>query len=137
MEKFSYADEFNRVADVARLGDADDVRISYSVFVGIPNTDGNNPKEFLGGEFVESPSFTTWQDAQNAKEFVECVLLVVDEHEKKNNAVSEVTGGEIYRCVEDSVNSLLKYRNHKDFSSMLIAELTCNLNDILTKNNSR
>ena len=50
------------------------------------NTDGNNPKEFLGGEFVESPSFTTWQDAQNAKTFAECVLLVVDEHVQKNKA---------------------------------------------------
>lgn len=37
MKKFSFADEFKRVADVARLGDADDVRICYSVFVGSPD----------------------------------------------------------------------------------------------------
>lgn len=83
MKKFSYQKEFNRHADVVRFGNADDVKINYGVFVGDPNTDGNNPKEFLGGEFVESPSFTTWQDAQNAKEFAECILLVVDQHAKK------------------------------------------------------
>ena len=135
MKRFDYQTEFNRHANIVRFGNADDVKINYGVFVGDPN--GDNDKNFLGEEFIDSPSFTTWQDAQNAKDFAECVLLVVDEHAKKNNAVSEVTGGEIYRCVADSVNSLLKYRNHKDFSSMLIAELTCNLNDILTKNNSR
>ena len=133
MKKFSYQKEFNRNADVVRFGNADDVKINYGVFVGNPNTDGNNPKEFLGGEFVESPSFTTWQDAQNAKEFAECVLLVVDEHAQKNNAALEVTNDEIYQCVEDSVNSLLNCRNHKHFGAMLIAELTCNLNALIGK----
>ena len=128
MKKFSYQKEFNRNADVVRFGNAD-----YGVFVGDPNSDGNNPREFLGGEFVESPSFTTWQDAQNAKEFVECVLLVVDQHAQKNKVAPEVTDDEIYQCVEDSVNSLLDCHNHKYFGAMLIAELTCNLNALLGK----
>ena len=63
MEEFSYADEFNRVADVARLGDADDVEISYSVFVGDPDLEYS----FLDSErFIHEENFTTYRDAQNA-----------------------------------------------------------------------
>lgn len=82
MKNFSYQKDFNRHAQIVRVGD-NDVKINYAVIVGDPNTEGNNPKEFLGGEFVESPNFTTWQDAQNAKEFAECLLLVVDQHAQK------------------------------------------------------
>lgn len=78
MEKFSYADEFNRVADVARLSDADDVRISYSVFVGDPNSEGED--NFLGEEFFSADDFTTWSDAAKAKQLVVITLRKVDEN---------------------------------------------------------
>lgn len=88
MEKFSYADEFNRVADVARLGDADDVRISYSVFVGDPNSEGED--NFLGEEFFSADDFTTWQDAAKAKQLVVVALRQVDENLAMGLKLSDV-----------------------------------------------
>lgn len=77
MKKFSYADEFNRVADVARIGDADDVRVSYSVFVG--DLEGEEDS-FLDGEFFSADDFTTFSDAAKAKQLVVMVLQQVDKH---------------------------------------------------------
>lgn len=128
-----YAQEFNKFADVARVGNADDVRISYSVFVGDTN---NEDSGFLDTGWFSADDFTTWSDAAKAKRFAETVLEFVDMHAKKNIATKgdwDNMRHAIYRCVETSVNSLLEYRKDKYFGAMLIAELTCNLNDILGK----
>lgn len=79
MENFSFSEEFSRVADVARLGDADDVRISYSVFVGEPNGEDED-NNFLGEEFFSADDFTTWSDAAKAKQLVVITLRKVDEN---------------------------------------------------------
>lgn len=78
MKKFSYADEFNRVADVVRLGDADDVRISYSVFVGSSEDEADD--SFLGNGFFSADDFTTWSDAAKAKQLALIALKQVDKH---------------------------------------------------------
>lgn len=132
----SYQREFNRHADIARYGNADDVRISYGIMVGDPSADVEEGKNFLGDEFVESPRFTTWQDAKAAKDFAECLLLVVDKHAQKNNATL-ITSDEIFECVSDSVNGLLEYHNHKRFGTMLIAEIVTNLNNLLDNHGVR
>lgn len=88
MEKFSYADEFNRVADVARIGNADDVRICYSVFVGDPNSEGED--NFLGEEFFSADDFTTWSDAAKAKQLVVVALRQVDENLAMGLKLSDV-----------------------------------------------
>lgn len=74
----SYAKEFAAMADVARLGKADDVRISYAVYVGTPNSEGED--NFLGEEFFSVDNFTTWSDAAKAKMLVVDTLQKVDEN---------------------------------------------------------
>ena len=136
MKKFSYAEEFNRVSDVVRLGDADDVQINYGVFIGEPDCENT----FLdSGQFVCQDHFTTYSDAQQAKVLVQTVLGHVDEH-KKNNATAERLPRnlrhEIYRCVGNSVDKMLKYRDDELFGEMLIAELIYTLNGVLAKYNN-
>lgn len=123
MKKFSYTQEFNRVADVVRLGDADDVRVCYSVFVGTPSDDDDG---FLGTGFFSADDFTTWSDAAKAKVLVQTILETVDEHQKNLRH-------EIYRCVGDSVDTMLKYCDDEHFGAMLVTELEYNLNNILAK----
>lgn len=90
MKKFSFAEEFNHIADVARLGDVDDVRICYSVFVGDP--DNEDEDNFLGGEFFSCDDFTTWSDAAKAKQLVVTVLQKVDENLAQGLKLSDVCG---------------------------------------------
>lgn len=94
MEEYSYAENFRNVANVARIGNADDVRISYSVFVGDLDTKNNkifiggeaddfatwSDKNFLGGEFYSADDFTTWSDAAKAKQLVDVTLRLVDKN---------------------------------------------------------
>lgn len=135
MKKFSYAEEFSRVADVVRLGDADDVQINYGVFVGEPDCENT----FLDSrQFVCQDHFTTYSDAQQAKVLVQTVLGHVDEH-KKNNTAKELPRNlrhEIYQCIDSTVEKMLELRDDELFGAMLIAELTYGINNILAKHNT-
>lgn len=135
MKKFSYSKEFNRVSDVVRLGNADDVRISYSVFVGDPNDDADTGT-FLGVGFFSADDFTTWSDAAKAKVLVSTVLEHVDDHAQKNSVTQDEQRNmrhEIYQCIEDTVATMLEYRDDEHFGNMLVAELQYNLNNVLAK----
>lgn len=130
------AEEFNCASDVVRLGDADATRISYAVFCGDPN---NDDEGFLGTGFFSADDFTTWNDAAKARLLVSTVLGHVDEHQK-NNTAKELPNNlrhELARCIENTVDTMLEYRDDKHFRAMLITEIICNLNDILAKNNLR
>lgn len=48
------------------------------------------------------------------------------------HTAQEVSTDEIYKCVEESVTSLLVCRNHKHFGAILIAELVCNISALLS-----
>ena len=75
MKKFSYQKEFDCVSNAVRLGDADDVQINYGVFVGEPDCENT----FLdSGQFICQEHFTTYSDAQQAKELVANVLAIID-----------------------------------------------------------
>lgn len=136
----NYTEEFNRVSTVARLGNADAVRVSYAVFCGDPN---NDDEGFLGTGFFSADDFTTWNDAAKARLLVSTVLGHVDEHQKNNtanNTANELPNNlrhELARCIENTVDTMLEYRDDKHFRAMLITEIICNLNDILAKNNLR
>lgn len=135
MKKFSYTGEFNRVADVVRLGDARDVHISYGVFVGDPDCDCEDCKNFLDGGFFSADDFTTFADAAKAKRLVDIVLERVDEHAQKTFDKDEQYNlrHKLYQATSDAVDSLIDYRDDQHFRSMLIAELTCNINDVFAQ----
>ena len=88
MKKYSYAGDFNNVADVARIGNADDVKISYAVFVGDPDSKGD--RNFNGGESFAVRGFTTRSDAVKAKMLASLVLQQVDENLEYGLKLSDV-----------------------------------------------
>lgn len=134
MKKFNYTEEFNRVSDVVRLGAHNDVQIHYGVFSGTPDCENT----FLdSGQFVCQDHFTTYSDAQQAKELVAKILAIVD------NQGGDDTGKEtsrdlyfnrqkIFRAIEETVLDVLatvpKDAPHLD--CILTAELICSLNDV-------
>lgn len=133
MKKLSYAEEFNRVADVVRLGDADDVRICYGVMVG------DDEEGFLGTGCISADDFTTWSDAAKAKVFVQTILETVDGHQKNTRTAKELSRNlrhEIYQCIDNTVEKMLELRDDELFGAMLIAELTYGINNILAKHNT-
>ena len=117
MEEFSYTDEFNRVADVARIGDADDVRICYSVFVGDPNSEDED--NFLGEEFFSVDDFTTWRDAAKAKMLVAVVLRQVDKNLAMGLKLSDV---------RDEIIDAIAHKKNKGATTTL--EVTRAINEI-------
>lgn len=136
MKKFSYAEEFSRVADVVRLGDANDVRISYAVFVGDPNDDDEG---FLGTGCISADDFTTWSDAAKAKVFVQTILETVDGHQKNTRTAKELPRNlrhEIYQCIDSTIEKMIEYRDDDLFGAMLTAELTYGINNVLAKHNA-
>ena len=84
-------EEFNRVSNAVRLGDADDVQIHYGVFVGDPDCENT----FLdSGQFVCQDHFTTYSDAQQARELVANILAIVDAH--KDEDTGKETSRDLY-----------------------------------------
>ena len=102
MKEFSYAEDFNNVADVARIGNTDDVKISYSVFVGDPDSKGD--KNFIGGEFFSADDFTTYSDAAKAKRLVAFTLRQVDENLAYGLKLS-VVRDEVLDAIADTKNN--------------------------------
>lgn len=127
-------EEFNRASDVVRLGDADAVQINYGVFVGEPDCENT----FLdSGQFVCQDHFTTYHDAQQAKELVANILAIVDNQGgddtgKETSRVLYFNRQKIFHTIEETVRDVLatvpKDAPHLD--CILIAELICSLNDV-------
>ena len=117
MEEFSYTDEFNRVAGVARISDDDDERISYSVFVGDPNSKGED--NFLGEEFFSVDDFTTYRDAQNALALVRRTLELVDKNLAMGLKLSDV---------RDEIIDAIAHKKNKGATTTL--EVTRAINEI-------
>ena len=101
MEKFSYAEDFNNVSGIARIGDADDVRISYLVYVGDPDSKGD--KNFIGEEYFSADDFTTWSDAAKAKRLAARVLQQVDKNLEYGLKLSDVRN-EVLDAIADTKN---------------------------------
>lgn len=80
------AQEFTSVTDVARIGNADDVEIRYSVFVGDPDLKFS----FLDSERFICEDFTNYRDACNALELVKRTLELVDESLAQGLKLSDV-----------------------------------------------
>jgi hypothetical protein len=127
-------EEFNHVSSVVRLGSADAVQINYGVFVGEPDCENT----FLdSGQFVCQDHFTTYSDAQQARELVANILAIVDAH--KDEDTGKETSRDLYfnrqkifhtieETVRDVIATVPKDAPHLD--CILIAELVCNLNDV-------
>ena len=134
----SYQEEFNHFSSVARLGNADDVRVSYSVFVGTPSDDDDG---FLGTGFFSADDFTTWSDAAKARLLALTVLGHVDDYQKNGTAKDtdkapsrdlHFTRQKLFRSVEETVRNTLATvpKDAPHFDCILTAELICSLNDV-------
>lgn len=127
-------EEFNRVSNAVRLGDADDVQIHYGVFVGDPDCENT----FLdSGQFVCQDHFTTYSDAQQARELVANILAIVDAH--KDEDTGKETSRDLYfnrqkifHTIEETVRDVLAIvpKDAPHLDCILIAELICSLNDV-------
>ena len=135
MKKFSYQKEFNCVSNVVRLGNADDVRVSYSVFVGTPSDDDDG---FLGTGFFSADDFTTWSDAAKARLLALTVLGHVDDYQNNGTAKDtdkatsralHFTRQKLFRVIEETVTAVLNAvpKDQPHLDAILIAELICNI----------
>lgn len=104
MKNFSYAEDFDEVASVARMNDLDNSSVSYMAFVGTPNHDAT----FLeAGKFI-SEDFTTYRDAQNAIALVRRTLELVDEDIAQSLSLADVRD-EVLANVERAANEIFEY----------------------------
>lgn len=88
--RFNFAEEFAQAADVVRLGNADDVRIGYSVFVGDKDAIGvGRPFDDV---FFSADDFTTWNDADKARQLAIVTLRQVDKNLEQGLKLSDVRG---------------------------------------------
>ena len=104
MKKYSYAEDFNNVSGIARIGDADDVKISYSVLVGDPDSKGD--KNFIGEEYFSADDFTTWNDAAKAKRLASLVLQQVDKNLEYGLKLSDVRDEVLDAIVDTKSNGV-------------------------------
>ena len=124
-------EEFNRVSNVVRLGNADDVQINYGVFVGEPDCENT----FLdSGQFICQDHFTTYSDAQQAKELVANVLAIIDANkgddtDKATSRDLHFTRQKLFRTIEETVRNTLSTvpKDQPHLGAILIAELICNI----------
>lgn len=89
MKNFSYADDFAQAADIVRLGDADDVRIRYAVYVGDPDGGIGVGRPFDDVVF-SADDFTTWGDAAKARQLAVVALRQVDKNFEQGLKLSDV-----------------------------------------------
>ena len=124
-------EEFNRVSNAVRLGDADDVQIHYGVFVGEPDCENT----FLdSGQFVCQDHFTTYSDAQQARELVANILAIVDAHkdEDTDKATSRdlhFNRQKLFLTIEQTVHDVLATvpKDAPNLDCILFTELICNI----------
>lgn len=76
MKKFSYAEEFDAVATVVRIGNVDDVDVRHAAFLGDPDQGFS----FLDSRKSPSELFTTYHDAVSALSLVRSTLELVDKN---------------------------------------------------------
>ena len=87
--RFNFAEEFAQAADVVRLGNADDVRISYAVFVGDPDGGIGEGRPF-DDVFFSADDFTTYADADKARQLAIVTLRQVDKNLEQGLKLSDV-----------------------------------------------
>ena len=78
--RFNFAEEFAQAADVVRMGAADDVRISYAVFVGSADENCIGVGRPFDDVFFSADDFTTWGDAAKARQLAIVTLRQVDKN---------------------------------------------------------
>ena len=88
--RFNFAEEFAQAADIVRLGDADDVRIRYAVYVGNPDEDAIGEGKTFDDVFFSADDFTTWGDAAKARQLAVVALRQVDKNLEQGLKLSDV-----------------------------------------------
>ena len=130
MQKLS--EEFARVADVVRFGNADEPAIGYAVLVGDPALEFT----FLEKEKFLHEDFSTQRDAQNAFNLVRRTLALADEPEDEHSLspISRDTlRRELIRSVDKAVERAIS-KGVSDFDdvslyAVISAEVVCELNN--------
>lgn len=90
MKKFNFAEDFAQAADVVRMGNADDVRISYSVYVGSADENCIGVGKPFDDVFFSADDFTTWSDAAKARQLAIVALRQVDKNLEQGLKLSDV-----------------------------------------------
>ena len=131
MQKLS--EEFARVADVVRFGNADEPAVGYAVLVG----DSDCKFSFLEKEKFLHEDFTTRRDAQNAFNLVRRTLALVDDEPEDEHSLSPISRDtlrrELIRSVDKAVERAIS-KGVSDFDdvslyAVISAEVVCELNN--------